>query len=174
MFEIGDKVVHNYYGLCLVRGISERRLPGQGSKKYYEISPLQDDQNGTTVFISEDMLGDIRPPMTREQILAMIDAMPDTDPLQIEPAGNRVIEMENLKNAYTSLVKSGSPRNWVILLRTIWLKDQALRAKKKRLSGFESQARDDGERLLFGEIAGVMEIPRDEVERFIARRIEAG
>ena len=173
MFEIGDKVVHYYYGLSLISGISERSLPGQGSKKYYEISPLQDDRNGTTIYISEDQLGDIRLPMTREQILTMIDAMPEIEPLKIEPCGNRILEMENMKNAYSSLMNSGSPRDWVILLRTIWQKNQVLLAKKKRLSGYELQARENGERLLYGEIAGVMGIPRNEVERFISQRIEA-
>lgn len=172
MFAVGDKVVHHDYGMCKITNISRRRFPGQEEKEYYEMIPLADDGYGTTFYISVDHEGKLRAPMNREQILSMIDAMPSMDPLEIKPTGNRVLDQENVKTTYTSLMRSGNPNDWVLLLRTIYRKGRQLSAQKKRISEFESNARDHSERLLYGEIAGVMEIPVNQVEKFITMRIE--
>ena len=172
MFAIGDKVVHHEYGICRITNVGSRRFPGQEPKDYYEMTPLADDGYGTMFYIATDCAEKLREPMTREQILSMIDAMPETDPLKIESSGNRVMDMENIKTAYMSLMSSGNPRDWVILLRTIYQKGKRLSAERKRLSEFETHARENSERLLYGEIAGVMDIPVSRVEQFITQRIE--
>ena len=172
MFAIGDKVVHHEYGICRVTNVCTRRFPGQEPREYYEMTPLAEDGYGTTFYIPVDHGGKLREPLNKEQILAMIDSMPETAPLKIESSGNRMLDMENIKTTYTSLIKSGDPQDWVILLRTIYRKGKQLSAQRKRLSEFESHTRDNSERLLYGEIAGVMDIPVSRVEQFITQRIE--
>lgn len=172
MFAIGDKVVHHEYGICRITNICLRKFPGQEPQEYYEMTPLSDDGYGTTFYIAVDHGGKLREPLTKEQILAMIDSMPGIDPLKIESSGNRILDMENIKTTYTSLMNSGNPQDWVLLLRTIYRKDRQLSAQRKRLSEFESHARNNSERLLYGEIAGVMDIPVSHVEQFITGRIE--
>ncbi len=172
MFEIGDKVVHHEYGLCCIKNVVSRRFPGQEPQDYYEIAPLADDGYGTLVYIAVDHGGKLRKPLSREQILSMIDSMPETETLEIKTSGNRVLDMENIKMTYSSLMNSGNPRDWVILLRTIYQKGKMLSAQRKKLSEFEMNARDNSERLLYGEIAGVMDIPVSRVEEFITEHIE--
>lgn len=172
MFTVGDKVVHNQYGICKITGISKRRFPGQEQKDYYEMTPLADDGYGTTFYIAVDHDGLIREPMSPDQILSMIDDMPKTEPLVLESTGNRMLDMENIKTTYSALMRSGNPQDWVLLLRTIYSKGKQLSAHKKRISEFESHARDNSEKLLYGEIAGVMGIPVHSVESFITERIE--
>lgn len=172
MFTVGDKVVHNQYGICKITGISKRRFPGQEQKDYYEMTPLTDDGYGTIFYIAVDHDGLIREPMSPDQILSMIDAMPKTEPLVLEFTGNRMLDMENIKTTYSALMRSGNPQDWILLLRTIYRKGKQLSAQKKRISEFESHARDNSEKLLYGEIAGVMNIPIHSVEGFITERIE--
>ncbi len=172
MFAIGDKVVHNDYGICRITGIKSKKFPGQEEKDYYEMVPLTDDGYGTTFFTAVDHGGKLRAPMEREQILRMIDSMPGMDPLKIESTGNRILDMENIKVRYTELMRSGNPQDWILLLRTIYRKGQQLSAQRKRISEFEARTRENSERLLYSEIAGVMDIPVQDVENFITRRIE--
>ena len=172
MFAIGDKVVHHEYGICRITDTCVRRFPGQEPQEYYEMTPLSDDGYGTTFYIPVDHGGKLREPLSKEQILAMIDSMPEIDPLEIGTSGNRMLDMENIKQTYTSLMNSGDPKDWVLLLRTIYLKGKRLSGQRKRLSEFESHTRENSERLLYGEIAGVMDIPVSHVEQFITCRIE--
>ena len=172
MFAVGDRVVHNEHGICRITGISKRQFPGQDEKDYYEMVPLADDGYGTTFYTAVDHGGRLRSPMTQEQILEMIDTMPEIEPMTIASTGNRMLDMENIKNSYNELMRSGNPQDWVLLLRTIYRKGKQLSARKKRISEFESHARENSERLLYGEIAGVMEIPFRSVEGFITDRIE--
>lgn len=172
MFAVGDKVVHHEYGICRIINIVPRRFPGQEPREYYEMTPLSEDGYGTKFYIPVDHGGKLRAPLTRDQIFSMIDAMPETELLKIETSGNRTLDMENIKTAYNSLMNSGDPRDWVILLRTIYRKGKQLSARKKRLSEFEVYTRDNSERLLYGEIACVMDIPVSRVEQFITQRIE--
>lgn len=173
MFAVGDRVVHREHGMCRITGIITRHFPGQDKKDYYEMVPLSDDGYGTTFYTAVDHDGKLRCPMTQDQILKMIDSMPSVEPLTIASTGNRMLDMENTKNAYNALIWSGNPSDWVKLLRTIYRKGKQLSAQKKRITEFESHARDNSERLLYGEIAGVMEIPVHTVERFITERIES-
>lgn len=172
MFEVGDKVVHNDYGICQIIGITARRFPGQDRQDYYEMIPLRDDGFGTRFFSAVGLEGKLRKPMSREQILFMIDSMLSADPLRIETTGNRALDMENIRSAYDTLLRSCDPQDWVILLRTIYRKGQLLSARRKRISEFESHTREASERLLYGEIADVMGIPVNEVESFITDRIK--
>lgn len=172
MFEVGDKVMHHDYGMCRITGIAARKFPGQDEKTYYEMVPLADDGFSTIFYTDVTQTGKMREPMSRDQILEMIDSMPETDPLTIESTGNRAMDLEKVKTTYTALMHSGNPQDWVILLRTIYRKGKQLSAQRKRLSEFEAHTRDNSERLLYGEIAGVMDIPINDVEKFIARRIE--
>ena len=173
MFAVGDRVVHNEYGICRITGISKRQFPGRGETDYYEMVPLTDDGYGTIFFTAVEHGGRLRSPMTQQQILEMIDTMPEVEPLTVVSTGNRMLDMENIKSSYNALMRSGNPRDWVRLLRTIYSKGKELSAKKKRISEFESHARDNSERLLYGEIAGVMDIPVRSVEGFITKRIES-
>ena len=172
MFQVGEKVVHNEYGICRITGIAGHKFPGQEEKEYYEMVPLEDDGFGTTFFTAVEDGMKLREPMSREKILAMIDTMPGIAPLTIESSGNRAADMEIVKTTYNSLLHSGSPEDWVLLLRTIYRKGKQLSAQRKRISEFEAHARENSERLLYGEIAGVMEIPVTKVEDFITQRIE--
>ena len=171
MFAVGDKVVHSDYGICRVVRMGPRRFPGQETRDYYEITPLADDGYGTTFFTAVDHGGKLREPLSREQILEMIDAMPDIDPVKIESCGNRTQDMENIKTEYTRLMRSGNPKDLVVLLRTIYRKSRKLSEQHKRIPEFEAYARENSERLLYGEISGVMGIPVNRVEQFISDRI---
>ena len=173
MFAVGDRVVHSDYGICRITAVSKRQFPGQPEKDYYEMVPLTDDGYGTTFYTAVDHGGRLRSPMTQEQILEMIDSMPEIEPMTIASTGNRMLDMENIKNSYNALMRSGNPRDWVQLLRTIYRKGKELSVKKKRISEYESHARDNSERLLYGEISGVMDIPFHSVEHFITERIES-
>ncbi len=173
MFAVGDKVVHNEYGICRIRGINMHQFPGHAEQKYYEMTPLADDGFGTTFYTPVGNDGKLRKPMTQVQILDMIDSMPSIDPIKIESSGNRTLDMENIKTAYNAMMRSGNPKEWITLLRTIYCKGKQLSIQRKRISEFEMNVRENGERLLYGEIAGVMGIPVSEVEKFIANRIES-
>ena len=172
MFAVGDKVVHHEFGICKITKISIYRFSGQDAQDYYEMVPFIDDGYGTTYYIKTGRDDLLRRPMDPEQILSMIDSMPQVEPLKITPTGNTVLDSENIKSTYNKLMRSGDPHDLVVLLRTIYRKGQQLSAKKKRISEFESYARDNCEHLLYGEIAGVMEIPIQSVEQFITNRID--
>lgn len=172
MFSVGDTVIHNEYGICRITDIRNGKLPGQEPQDYYVMVPLADDEYGTTFYVTVRQESCMRAPLTKEQILSLIDRMPETDPVRIPAGENRTQDAENAKAIYKSLMNSGDPHDWVVLLKTIYSKKQQLSAKRKRISEFESYAMENGERLLYGEIAGVMGIRPAQVERFIARRLE--
>lgn len=171
MFAVGDTVMHSEFGICKVRDIKVISFSWQKPMDFYVLTPLEDDGHGSTFYVAVEQSDCLRKPLTRDQILAMIDAMPEITPLKIETYGNRTQDVESIKETYRTLMNSGNSRDWVILLKTIYQKGQQLSSQRKRLSEFDTLARDIGERMLYGEIAGVMGIPVNQVEHFIARRI---
>lgn len=171
MFAVNDKVVHSGYGICRVRSIGIFGFLGH-QNMCYVLTPLFDDGYGTTYYVPVEQNECLREPLSREQILAMIDEMPKISPKNMDLYGSRTQDLNDIRTAYQALMDSGSVTDRIILLKTIYTKSQKLSAQRKRISEFESHARDFCERMLYGEIAGVMDIPVNHVEQFITRRIE--
>ena len=172
MFTVGDTVIHNEFGMSRITNIRPLRFPGPALQDYYEMVPLTDDIYGTTFYVAVEQENKLRSPLTKDQILVLIEKMPETDPLEIPIDGkNRLQDAEKIKEIYKSLLNSVDPHDWLVLLKTIYRKKQKLSSQRKRISEFEASMMENGERLLYGEIAGVMEIPVNQVERFISRHI---
>lgn len=165
IFAVGDTDVHSEFRICRIKDIGFFHFPGQNPGDFYVLIPLQEDEHGSTFYVAVERSDCLREPLSWDQILSMIDAMPEIRPLEIESNGNRTQDVENIKTAYRTLMTSGNFRDWVILLKTIYQKGKVLSSQRKRLSEFDALAPDVGKRMLYGEIAGVLGIPKNHRKR---------
>lgn len=98
MFTVGDTVIHNEFGMSRITNIRSLRFPGKALQDYYEMVPLTDDIYGTTFYVAVGQENKLRSPLTREQILALINKMHETDPLEIPiDVKNRIQDVEKNK-----------------------------------------------------------------------------
>lgn len=163
MFSIGDRVVYGSMGVCTIIDRCMPDMPG-ATKECYVLVPeyvanskIYAPVDGTTV--------NMRPLLSRRQVHALIDKIPDMD--MLEPVKERQLQKEN----YRAVIQSADSTQLAQLLKTLHVRRKQGMEEKRSVPVQEKEHYDTVRRLLFGEIATTMEIQLDEVEDMISARL---
>ena len=82
--------------------------------------------------------------------------------------------LQALAQHYQSAVRSHDCRDLVELMMSIYAKRRQAEAQKRRLGMVDERFMKQAERLLYGELSVALDIPFDQVEPYIARRVDGG
>ena len=166
MFQIGELVVYGSTGVCRVEGIAGLDQPGRDrGKRYYLLKPLW--QDGVIYAPVDSGKVPMRPVMGREEAEALIDRMPE-----IPAAPWRGGTPQALTQQYQSAVRDGGHQALIGMMKAIHHKRGVAEAKNRRLGMIDERYMKQAERMLYGELATALEIDYDEVEDYIAARLE--
>lgn len=162
MFQVGDQVVYGNTGVCRVAAVGE---PGSSmtekGRAYYTLEPVYGTE---TIYLPVDTKASIRPVLTAEEAELLIRRMPDIQEEQVE-----LYNTQTLSRYYQEAFRSHDTDGLVRLLKTIHGKDSAALQCGKKPGKIEERYRKLAEDLLYGELAAALEIPRDDVQRYINR-----
>jgi CarD family transcriptional regulator len=168
MFKIGDYVVHGKAGVCRVTDITEREVPGgEGSASYYVLDPVY----GRFVVYSpvDNNAVYLRPVISRDDALRLIDLIPN---IQAEPYVNS--KQPELVQHYTEIIKSHDCKELVELTMSLYSKQRLAEESKGTFGSIDKRFIHQAEDALFGELAIALDVPKEEVQPFIANRLESG
>ncbi len=165
MFEIGDLIMYGARGVCRVTEITELDWSSaEHGRKYYVLDPLY-KSDVIYVPIDNDKVY-MRPVMSKEEVLALIDSMPE-----IETDKRKARSIQQLARFYQAAIDSHECEDLVRLTKSIHSKKKEAEKQNKQLGQIDIRYMEHAEDLLFGEIAAVLEIPRDSVIDFIDERL---
>ena len=168
MFQTGELVVYGATGVCRVEEIVGLDQPGRDrGRKYYLLKPLW--QDGVIYAPVDSGKVPMRPVMSREEAEALIDRMPD-----IQAASCRGNTAQALAQQYQSAVRDGGHQALVEMMKASQHKRGQAELKNRRLGMIDERYMKQAEQMLYGELATALEIPFDEVEPYIASRIDSG
>ena len=166
MFQPGELLVYGTTGVCRVEGVATPNLTrAEWGRQYYLLKPLY--QDGVIYTPVENTKISIRPVMTREEANALIDQIPT---MQAEAC--RAPTIQALTQHYQSVIHSGDRRDLIQLLMSIYAKQKQAEAQKRRLGMVDERYMKQAERLLYGELSAALNIPYEDVQPYIARRVE--
>ena len=78
MFSVGEKIIYGENGVCTVEQIAPLSLSGSDKDKlYYQLSPYV---GSGTYYAPVDSTAFMRPVISRDEALALIDSMPSIEP----------------------------------------------------------------------------------------------
>ena len=164
MFEKGHVFVYGETGVCRVEDIKICDY-GTGKKEYYILQPVFDLRSSLSVPVDSPIFSSrAREILSKEEVLEIIDSLPDSDSEWIRD------EKERLE-AFKSLLDSGICKNTAILVRSLYLHKKDLLSKGKKLRSSDEALMQRAEKLLFGEFAWVLGINPNKVADFIKSRI---
>ena len=160
MLKEGDLIMHETAGVCRVTG--ETTLGGL-TGVYYILCPLY--MKDATFYTPRDNgKVKIRPIMTREDALTLIDALPTVDSIKFQ-------NFNDQKQRSNEILKSGDSLQLASLTKSLY-EEQSRRAKRGKKSSLnDSTLLKKAELLLFGELATALEIELDQVQDFIAEKL---
>lgn len=163
MYSVGELIVYGGTGVCEVEAV-ETKLVGSEEKQYYRLRPLY--QSGT---ISAPVNGKVfmRPVISREEAEAIIDELPNM-PVQSLHERN----FTQLAAHYQQLLCSHECSDIAGLVVSIRAKKRNAESVGRRFGQIDAKFMKLAEKLLYGEFSAALGIPFDEVEPYIANRLD--
>lgn len=164
MFNVNDTVIYSPCGVCRIDEIAVHDFSGE-ELEYYVLRPVSDAKNTFYVPVgNEQLTSQMRRILSREEISELISVMPDEDSIWIEDESVR-------REEYRKILRSGNRLELVKLIKTLWLRQQSCRERKKKLHIADENFLRSAENILYDEFAYVLGISRDEVLPYIRQHI---
>lgn len=165
MFEKGTMLVHPTYGVCEVVHIGKIDMKNvKDDRIYYTLVPLYDVKSKLFIPTDSDSIG-LRPVMTKENALKLVEGLPDIEPVPVQNEKER-------EKIFKEMIRTGNCEDISRIIKTLYLRKQArLTAGKKAVSLDEKYlfiAREQ----LYGELAVSLGIEKNGVEDYIAQTLE--
>lgn len=164
MFKIGDYIVYGNSGVCVVENIGILDSPAVAKDKvYYTLSPYYVKGSRIQTPVDNDKVV-MRPIISKEEAMDLIDNMKDIELLWIEDEKRREIEYKNAlrKCDCVELVK---------VIKTIHVLKQSRIAEGKKLTLGDEKYFHMAEDRLYEEMAVSLGMCKDKVKDFITERI---
>ncbi|MBQ8589313.1 MAG: CarD family transcriptional regulator [Firmicutes bacterium] len=164
MYNKGDYIIYGSSGVCLVEDITIPDFMGDGTTEYYVLSPVRD--NGR-IYIPVNTTKFMRPVITKAQAMELIAQIPSIQKTEYQSRDHRM-----LAEHYKHSLDSHEVSDLVQLIKTIYLKNEDLATRGKRPSNTDLQFMKKAEDLLHSELSIALEIPFNEVGKFITSEVE--
>lgn len=163
-YNTNDTVIYGIQGVCKIQEIVEKDICNN-KVEYYVLKPIYNDKS--TIFVptnNKTLTKKMKKVLTSDEIFEIIQGMPDEETIWIEN--------ENLrKEKYREIISNGSRRDLVRLIKTLYLYKQKQLETGKHLHNSDDLFLKEAEKLLYEEIALVLNIQKEAVLPFILDKI---
>jgi len=166
MFNVNDYIVYGSNGVCMIEDICmPPKVDGvDKDKKYYVLKPIY--SKGNTIYTPVDNTKVvIRKIISKEETEQLINSIPSIGTLL---GSNDKVRAEQCKNA----LRSCDYMEWIKVIKTIFIRRQERISLGKKIGQIEERLLHTAEELLYGELAVPLEIPKEQVENYLVKRIE--
>ncbi len=166
MFKINDIVLYGAHSVCKVADITAKELGGE-SVEYYVLKPVYDTKSTLFVPVHNKVLTSrMRPVLSASEVWDLIKSIPSEKSLWIENDKVR-------KEKYKEIISEGNRAELVSIIKAIYLHEQELKEKGKKLHIADDNTLKEAEKMLYDEFAYVLEIDREDVLSCITAKIES-
>ncbi len=165
MFKKGEYVVSGNKGVCIVEDITPLNISGvDKEREYYILKPVY--MAGSTVYVPVDAAeGSLRRVLSREEADRLIRGIREIPLITI--SNDKLLEQE-----YRGCMRTNDCTEWIRIIKTIYQRKQKRLAAGRKVTALDAKYYRLAEDNLFGELAISLQLPRGEVEDYIAREME--
>ncbi len=159
MLSIGERVVYGIHGVCQIVDFEEKRVNSK-MVVYYVLQPL--DQPQSRFYIPKDnpaAVAKLSKILTKQELDDLLHSDPEN--VWIDDEGRR-------KLYYRQLISSGDRASLIAMVRCLHLHRAQQIAAGKKLHLCDENFMRDAQRVIEGEISLVLNIPIDQVGRYLA------
>jgi CarD family transcriptional regulator len=164
MFKRGDLILYGNTGVCRVKDIGTKDMPGAVKNQlYYTLEPLY--QAGV-IYTPVDCKVFMRPIISKDEANRLIDTIPAQE---AEIFHSRVLS--ELSTHYEDCLKTHDCADLIEMTKSLYAKKQSVLSQKRKFGAVDDRFMRRAEDLLFGELAAALGIERGEVTSYISTRI---
>lgn len=166
MYEIGDTVIYRNDGVCTITEITVRMFKDKETE-YYVLNPVHN--KNAEIFVpkaNSDLVSKMRKVLTKDQIMDIIEAMPQENSIWITNESER-------KEKYKEILSLGDRKELVRLIKTLYIHKQNQKQCGRKLHLADEKLLRDAEKILYDEFSFVLGIKPDEVIDFITTKLNS-
>lgn len=165
MFAVGEKVVYGTEGVFTVSEYAASPVDKNDKRIFYVLRPMHGPESNVIYTPAEGGRVSMRAIMCREDALALIERMPTIETLTVDKEKNR-------RDRYREIMTDACGDDYVSIIKTIYSRRMEFMKLKKRLSEADTEYERRAKFCLYGELSAALELPFDEVEPFIADKLD--
>lgn len=166
MYSAGQVVRYGTHGICSVAEIITKKI-GADQIQYYVLKPVS--QESATIFVpveNKKLTERMQRLLNAEEIMEIIGGMSDDHLMWIDEDMKR-------RDAYNEILRGGDRASMARMIKTLFLRQQELAQKRKKLHIADEKILKEAERVLYEEFAYVLGIDQKEVLPFICKTLGA-
>lgn len=164
VFQVGDYIIYGTRGVCRIKEIGTLDFSGAREKLYYTLAPCYVE--GSTIYAPVEAAGIVmRPIMSRDEALALIDSIPDIPELWVQDERGR-------EHAYKEAIRSCDNYELVRIIKTIYQRGRSRMAAGKKATVSDNKYFKIAEENLYGEMALSLGMDREEAKQFVVDRVK--
>lgn len=166
MFQKGAYVIKIPEGICKIEDVVTLDITGMNkNKEYYMLIPLH--ENNAKIYVPVDHAKNrIRNVISKEEAVKFIRSIPDISEKDIE--NEKMREQE-----YKAAILSCNNEKIVSIIKSIYTRRQERIEHGKTATATDDRYFKQAENLLFSELSFVLDIPKENMEQYIADTISS-
>lgn len=174
MLSPGDIVVYRHH-VCEVAAIRDDYFEG---RDYFELHALFEKSLKLFVAVDEAESNPttLRPAMTRQEALALIDSIADTKGIaEIAPgpgADTPTLRERRMKEEYDKRLKTFAAEDLIPIMKSVVERTTRREDAGRQITATDKKYFDLAEGLLCDELAVSLDIPREDVKEFLIERVK--
>lgn len=166
MFEKGQYIIYGIRGVCEIMDIITIDRPGgPEGKLYYELRPYYHQDSKIVTPVDSDKTV-VRPLLTKEEALALIDRIPGMKEMEIT-------EDKQREERYKEALKTCDCGIWVSMIKALYLRRKDRIQQGKKMTDLDERYFKTAEENLYSELALSLGMPREEIVNYISERVMA-
>ena len=158
MFSVGDKIIYNESGVCIIEKIAPLDI-SSGDRLYYHLQPLV---GSGTYFSPVDSSAFMRPVISREEAEALIAQIPE-----IQPAVCNDTRFNHVDAFYKELFRQHTPDALVAIIKGLRIRSSGKKAKSSRAEATMKRAKE----ALYGELSVALNLAYSATEEYVRNQI---
>lgn len=166
MYKQGDYVVKIPEGVCKIEYVGYLDIFGmKKDKEYYMLVPM--NEKTSKIYVPVDHAGErIRKVVSKEDAIQFIKSIPDINEKDI--SNEKMREQE-----YKTAILSGNNESIVSIIKLLYARKQKRIEQGKKTTTIDDRYFKQAEDMLFSELSFVLDVPKENMEQFIADTLGA-
>lgn len=161
MYRTGDYVMKANTGLCRIVDISHPEdMNIDGNKLYYRMVPLSDEKANIYVPVEKENLT-FRKMLNEDEAWEVIRNIPRMEAVEI-------VNDKQREQEYKKAISSCSPRAWVSIIKTMYVRKQQRSAQGKKSTSMDDRYFKLAEDYLYSELAHAIGKDKSEMRQLIS------
>ena len=165
MYQVGQKVVYGIHGVCELMDI-EIKTVDRKKISYFVLTPA--DQPGARFYVPAEnpvVLAKLSPLLTEQALEELVSSVDRSKSAWIEDENRR-------KLRFRELIGSGDRKAILDMVAALHIHRKELEQKGKKFHLCDESFLHDGEKLLCSEIAFVLDVSKQEAEKWLYKHFD--